>query len=122
MALGIELSSGVFIAPDKNVQRKKVFSGVRGTSVNGFFQRKFTGINPSTETIDVSFTNRSRQDIDDLDKFLFPKKGIVSFPITLPTYSGEETLDVVCEEYTTDFFTENSAYTCNMKLRTVNKP
>jgi len=124
MALGIDLETSppTFINPDKNVSRK-IEINARQYKVKGFELRAKAGLNPITEKLTLNFNNRSRQEIDILTSFLQEREGTIAFSLTLPSAgAGEETIQVVCEDFTQSYFTENSAYSCTVNLRKINVP
>jgi len=122
MALGIEVSPGVFIVPDRNIGRNANILA-RQYKVNGFEFRGRSGLNPVKETFSVTFKNRSKADIDQLVAFFQEREGTIAFSFTVPASGGgEETLQVVCEDFTQTYVTENTASSCSAKFRKVNVP
>lgn len=124
MTLGIDLETSppIFINPDRNVGRNTTLSA-RQFKVGSFEQRGRAGINPVKDTITVTFKNRTKETIDTLTAFFQSKEGTTPLYITLPSSSGgEETIPVVCVDFTQSFVTAENGYTCTANLRKVNIP
>jgi len=124
MTLGIDLETSppTFINPDRNVGRQTKFEA-RQFKVGSFEQRGRAGINPVQDLLTVTFKNRTKETIDTLTSFFQEREGTTSFSLTLPSSSGgEETIQVVCIDFSQSFVTEENGYSCTANLRKINIP
>lgn len=64
---------------------------------DGYAQRQSSGLNTNPATWDLSFSNRSTDDIDDIEEFLEGKGGTEAFTWTPPRESEE--INVICQSW-----------------------
>lgn len=100
MALGFNISGKQF-KPDRTLANSVTKKVLKATFGDGYEQRLVDGINNSTESFSVQFTNRPNEEIDDIKSDLDSTKGVASFFFTYPDSNsgGENTVKVVCENY-----------------------
>jgi len=124
MAVGFNVGGTLGnVVPDKAMTKKSSPKVLRASFGDGYEQRIVNGINSITEQYSVSFRHRTKEDIDDIVDFFDVKAGVTKFPFTLPdtnntTASGEHTVQVVCEDYNTNFEYDNF-YTLSATFRRV---
>lgn len=70
--------------PDLNASRKREPKILRADFGDGYLQATGDGINPYKETWDMSFSNRTIAEINEIKTFLDDKNGAVSFYWTPP--------------------------------------
>jgi len=124
MTIGIyDSGNGIYYTPDKQatkeVNRKVLFQAFG----DGYEQRAVDGINASREKFSLSYSGRSKEEIDDLIAFLDSKKGVIAFTLTMPdtnntTRAGEKDVKVVTETYGMNFAYDDF-YSANVTLRRV---
>ncbi len=113
MAIGFNVEGTLgIVVPDKTMSRRSSPKTLKASFGDGYEQRVASGINSINEEYGVSFRNRSKEDIDDIVVFLDGKAGVTKFPFTIPdsnntTTTGEKTIQVVCEDYTTAYEYDN---------------
>ena len=116
MALGFNTTSAygsLTILPDRGMTR----NAKQKTRVikfgDGYEQRSTKGINNTEETYNVSFKNRTKQDIDNIAGFLNSLNGVTAFNFTVPdnatteettgvldsSIDNEKTIKVVCDTF-----------------------
>ena len=109
MAIGFNVGAPLGnVTPDKTMTRKSTPRVLRASFGDGYEQRIANGINSIKEEYSVSFRNRLKADIDNIVDFLDGKAGSTKFAFTVPdsndtTNTGEHTVQVVCEDYNTNF-------------------
>jgi phage-related protein len=109
MAIGFDLGGGLgVVVPDKTMTRQAKPSVHLAKFGDGYEQRIANGINSIKETYSVSFRHRTKADIDDIVDFFDTKAGVTKFPFIVPdtnntTATGEHTVQVVCDDYSTNF-------------------
>jgi phage-related protein len=107
MAVGFIYTGASVATPDKTLTRKSKPRVLVSKFGDGYEQRISDGINNITESYSVAFTNREKTFIDDVVDFLDAKAGVTKFDFTIPDAktggSGEQTVKVVCEDYSTNF-------------------
>ena len=103
MAIGFDVGGSLgVVVPDKRLGT--------GTSTrvhiakfgDGYEQRVGNGINVLEQEYDVTFVNRTKEDIDDIAAFLESKAGVTSFTFVVPdsNESGSElSMKVVCSSW-----------------------
>ena len=113
MAIGFNIGGTVgVVVPDKTMTKQSTPKVLRASFGDGYEQRIVNGINNIEEEYSVSFRNRLKEDIDDIVVFLDGKGGVTKFPFTIPdsnntTTTGEHTIQVVCENYSTNYEHDN---------------
>lgn len=110
MALGFTTTSTYgsrTILPDKGLQRQSTPRVLIARFGDGYEQRIADGINSIDEVFNVTFNNRTKEEIDDITGYLGSLNGATAFSYTIPdsNNSGETTIKVVC-----DTFTQNYSY------------
>ena len=104
MPLGFIYDGGsAYATPDKTLTRKSKPKVLVSKFGDGYEQRISDGINNISETYNASFKTRQKQFIDDVVDFLDTKAGVTKFDFTIPNGSGQQTVKVVCDDYTTNF-------------------
>ena len=103
MAIGFDVGGTLgVVVPDKGQSRSnepRVFIAEFG---DGYEQRTPQGINNINQSIEVGFTSRPKDEIDDIVAFFESKKGATSFSFVMSDSNGgsnEETMKVVCENW-----------------------
>jgi len=116
MALGFTTDGGItYISPDKGLQRQSTPRVLVARFGDGYEQRIADGINSINETFQVTFNNRTKEEIDDITTYLASLNGTTAFTYTIPDSNqtsnvspdtaGERRLKVVC-----DTFSQNYSY------------
>ena len=107
MALGFNYGGSSKAVPDKTLSRQTKPKVLRAMFGDGYEQRIVDGINSIKETYTVSFKRREKAFIDDVVDFLDTQAGVTKFDFTIPDAktggTGEETVKVVCDTYSTNF-------------------
>jgi phage-related protein len=109
MALGFTVGA-TNISPDKQLTRSTSPKVKLATFGDGYEQRLRDGINGLSESYNLSFNNRTKNDIDDIVAFFDTKHGVVPFNFTIPDSNGsgsETTIKVVCDTYTQKYDYDN---------------
>jgi len=89
---------------------------------DGYEQRIVDGINNITRTWQMTFANRTKEDIDKLYKFFNTLAGVDTCKLTVPhAVDGEETVTVVIEGYARSLNTHNY-YSMSCQAREVFEP
>ena len=110
MALGFNTTSTYGnrdILPDKGLTRTSTPRVLVARFGDGYEQRIADGINSIDEVFNVTFNNRTKEEIDDITAYLGSLNGTTAFTYTIPdsNNSGETDIKVVC-----DTFTQNYSY------------
>jgi len=108
MPLGFIYDEGsAYATPDKTLTRKSKPKVLVSKFGDGYEQRISDGINNISETYNVAFKTREKAFIDDVVDFLDTQAGISKFDFTIPDAktggTGQQTVKVVCEDYSTNF-------------------
>jgi phage-related protein len=105
MAIGFDYGGSSNAVPDKTMTRKSAPKVLKAVFGDGYEQRVVNGINNIHETYSVSFRGREKVFIDDVIDFLDTKAGVTKFPFIIPDTNsgGEQTVQVVCDDYSTNF-------------------
>jgi phage-related protein len=105
------------IIPDKGLGRQSTPRVRVAKFGDGYEQRIADGINPIQETFNISFNNRTKEEIDDITGYLGSLGGVSSFSFTIPddNAAGELTVKVVCDSYNQnyqygDFYSANATF------------
>jgi len=102
MALGFNIGGSLgVIRPDKTMSGSSSPNRFVANFGDGYQQRLAKGINNLQQTYNVSFQNRTKEDIDDITAFFTSKGGVTNFSFTIPdsNNSGETTIKVICESW-----------------------
>jgi len=110
MALGFTTTSTYGsrdILPDRGLQKQSTPRVLVARFGDGYEQRIANGINSIDETFNVTFKNRTKEEIDDITGYLGSLNGVTAFNYTIPDSNngGETTIKVVC-----DTFAQNYSY------------
>jgi phage-related protein len=102
--------------PDRGLQRSAKQKTRKIKFGDGYEQRMTKGINNTDETYNVSFKNRTKQDIDNIAGYLNSLNGITAFSFTVPDNAtteeltgildgnnNEKTFKVVCEDFSQNY-------------------
>jgi len=118
----IEGSSNIEVKPDKGLSRSST-SRVRVAKFgDGYEQRLVDGINFIDESFSVNFSNRTKESIDDIERFFASREGN-SFDFTIPDTNGSgsppvTTIKVVCGAFSTKYDNDRT-YSCSATFRRV---
>lgn len=123
MAVGFNTTSAYGsrqVTPDKGMSRQATPRVRVSKFGDGYEQRLTDGLNPIAETWQVTFNNRSYDEIDDITGFFASLKGATSFNLTIPdeTAGGERIIKVVVETYTQNY-NFDGFYSASATLRRV---
>jgi phage-related protein len=107
------------IRPDKGMSRSSNARVRVAKFGDGYEQRFVDGINFIEESFSVSFSNRTKESIDDIERFFASRKG-TSFDFTIPdtNNSGETTIKVVCAAFSVKYDNDKT-YSCSTTFRRV---
>jgi len=72
------------VSPDLSATPEREPIILRADFGDGYFQATGDGINPYKDTWEMSFTNRPKAQIDEIDAFVKGKNGVTSFYWTPP--------------------------------------
>ena len=121
MAIGFTDLGAVQRIPDKALTRNNKPRIIKIQFGDGYEQRIQEGINNINQEFAVSFTNRPKEEIDDIMAFLDNKEGTTAFDFTYPDTNAsgaERTVKVVCEDYTQSY-SYDDFYSCTATFRRV---
>jgi phage-related protein len=122
MALGVNVGGVTgFVNPDRNLRKQTKPRVLRVSFGDGYEQRLRDGINNLNQSFNISFNNRSKQEIDDIVDFLDAQGGVTAFDFTFPDPDGpggETTVKVVCEDYG-QTFVNTDINSCSATFRRV---
>ena len=124
MSIGIKQSDGTLVGtPDKSMSKQSTPKVLVATFGDGYEQRIADGINTLAETYSLSFSTRTKEDIDDIVLFLDTQKGVSKFILTLPdsnntTRTGERDVKVISKTYSTTYDYDNF-YSLSLSLQRV---
>lgn len=91
--------------PDFGMKRKRKPNVAKIEFGDGYQQRQTKGINTLSESWDLRFAVRTKDEADDIDDFLIARNGVESFDWTPP---GEaSSIKVVCFEWDREIVREN---------------
>ena len=122
MAIGFTDLTSTVRKPDKGFTRAsepRIFKTEFG---DGYEQRLANGINNLVETYAVAFSNRTKEEIDDITAFFANKGAVTAFTFTIPDSndggSGETAVKVVCDNWS-QAYRYGDYYSCNATFRRV---
>jgi phage-related protein len=123
MALGFTTTSTYGsrdILPDKGLTRSSSPRVLVARFGDGYEQRIANGINSIDESFNVTFNNRTKEEIDDITGYLGSLNGVTAFSYTIPdsNNSGETTIKVVCDTFTQNY-SYNDFYSASATFRRV---
>lgn len=103
MALGFDVGGTLGVVnPDRGFTRKNTAKIFRAEFGDGYEQRIANGINNLAQTLDVSFVNRPKDEIDDIVNFFESKNGVSAFTFRIADTNdtnNEEAIKVYVEEW-----------------------
>ena len=103
------------VVPDRGMARSSQPLVRSARFGDGYEQRLADGLNSLSETFNVTFSNRTKAEADDINAFFNAKKGVSSFNFTFPDDNSSATdskgnkvttIKVVCSQWSqsyTDF-------------------
>ena len=120
MAIGFTDLTSTVRRPDKGFTRKSESRVFRTEFGDGYEQRIASGINNLAETYAVSFSNRTKEEIDDITAFFANKGAVTAFTFTIPdsNNSGETAVKVVCDSWA-QAYAYGDYYSCSASFRRV---
>tara|TARA_B100000902_G_C27040737_1_gene779173 strand:+ start:446 stop:820 length:375 start_codon:yes stop_codon:yes gene_type:complete len=118
MAVGFTDLTSTVRRPDKGMTRSSKPRRHIAKFGDGYEQRLANGINNNEEEYGVSFSNRTKEEIDDIIAFLENKGGVTAFTFTVPdtNESGNEVaIKVVCDNWNKtyaygDYYSANATF------------
>lgn len=102
MAIGFTDLTSTVRRPDKNMTRSSTNSRHIASFGDGYEQRIANGINNLREEYGVSFSSRTKAEVDDIVAFFENKGGVTAFTFTVPdtNESGNEVaIKVICDSW-----------------------
>ena len=120
MAIGFTDLTSTVRRPDKNMSAKST-PKVRATDFgDGYQQRIAAGINNLEQSYSVAFSNRTKEEIDDIVAFFVSKGGVANFTFTIPdsNNSGETAIKVICETWG-QIYRTGDYYSCSASFKRV---
>ena len=138
MALGFTTSNAfgsLAVLPDRGFTREATQSVQTISFGDGYEQRIAVGINSTKETYNLTFANRTKQDIDNIAGFLNSTNGVTAFAFTVPdnasteettgildnSADNEKTIKVVCDKISQTYAYDNH-YSLTATFRRVFEP
>ena len=120
MAIGFTDLTSTVRKPDKGFTRQSESRIFRTEFGDGYEQRLANGINNLAESYGVSFSNRTKEEIDDITAFFANKGAVTAFNFTIPdsNNSGETTVKVICDNWS-QAYKYGDYYSCNATFRRV---
>ncbi len=120
MAIGFTDLTSTVRRPDKNMSAQSQ-PKVRITDFgDGYQQRTAAGINNLDQSYSVSFSNRTKEEIDDIVAFFVSKGGVTNFTFTIPdsNNSGETAIKVIYMSWT-QIYKVGDFYNCSASFKRV---
>lgn len=113
MAIGFTDLTSTVRRPDKGFTYQSSPNRFIAQFGDGYQQRTAKGINNLQQSFNVSFNNRTKEEIDDITAFFESKGGVTNFSFTIPdsNNSGETTIKVICETWS-QAYTYGDYYGC----------
>lgn len=109
MALGFSTTptyGNRWAAPDRGLARQTKHRVLKQSFGDGYEQRVLDGINTQVEQFNISFANRTKEEVNDIAGFLNGTKNVTAFNLNVPLQNGlegEETIKVVCDMFSTTY-------------------
>jgi phage-related protein len=118
---GTNPTSATEIAVDRNSTRQVKQRILTAQFGDGYSQRVKNGINPTDETFNVKFSNRSREEVNNLAAFLNRQAG-KHFELVITEYDDTDvTIKVLSEQYNINY-TNTEIHTLTTTLKRVYEP
>ncbi len=127
MPLGFETTGfgGHQVTPDRGLSKNTKPRVLKVQFGDGYEQRIAEGINSLDETYAVSYSNRPKEEVDDIMAFLDNKKGVTAFTYTIPDSNNtpglETSIKVVCDAYSATYVSD-ATYSLSATFRRVYEP
>ena len=120
MAIGFTDLTSTNRKPDKGFTRQSEPKIFRTEFGDGYEQRLANGINNLVESYSLSFSNRTKEEIDDITAFFANKGAVTAFTFTIPdsNNSGETAVKVVCDSWSQSY-RYGDYYSCTASFRRV---
>ena len=127
MSLGFTTTSSygnVTAIPDKGFGRTVAPNTMTVAFGDGYEQRLSRGINNNLETFNITLSNRTKEDADNIADYLSSLKGVTSFNFNIPDHgqqggsNNEKTIKVVCMNYNV-MYGQSNHFTISMQLKRV---
>lgn len=109
MALGFTTTASYGsrqVLPDRGLARSSTPRVLVARFGDGYEQRLADGINNINETFQVTFNNRTKEEIDDITGYFASLNGVTAFTYTIPDDNaggGERAIKVICETYNQNY-------------------
>jgi phage-related protein len=116
---GVPLTDS-FYTFDRGLSRATNFNILRANFGDGYEQRAIDGTNSKKDMFGASFSNRTKEDINIIAKFLDVHQA-KTFDIIIPEYDGNQTIKVVCEGYNIKYM-YHSYHSLTAEFRRVYEP
>lgn len=97
---------GAIIVPDRGFQRQAQHRVLSAKFGDGYEQRVRDGINTKKENFNLSFNNRSAEEINLIAAF-FDLKAATNFTLTITGLNSNESIKVVCDSYNIAYIQTN---------------
>ena len=120
MAIGFTDLTSTVRRPDKGFVRTSESRVFKTEFGDGYEQRLASGINNLAETYAVAFSNRTKEEIDDITAFFANKGAVTAFTFTIPdsNNSGETAVKVICDSWS-QIYQYGDFYGCTANFRRV---
>lgn len=114
MAIGFTDLTSTVRRPDKMLTSTSTPTVLTANFGDGYQQRIAAGINNLKQDYGISFSNRTKEEIDDIVAFFVSKGGVTNFTFTIPdsNNSGETAIKVICSNWTQSY-TTGDFYGCS---------
>jgi phage-related protein len=111
------------VRPDRGLSRQSSPRVLKVSFGDGYEQRLVDGINNLVQQYSITFTNRPKEEADDIMGYLESLNSVTAFDFTIPDSNGggETTIKVVCESPSMSYMW-GEAYTVSATLRRVYEP
>jgi phage-related protein len=120
MAIGFTDLTSTVRRPDKMMSASSTPKILKTNFGDGYEQRLAAGINNLEQDYSVGFSNRTKEEIDDIIAFFVSKGGVTNFTFTIPdsNNSGETAIKVVCDTWSQSY-SYGDYYGCQATFRRV---
>jgi len=108
------------IVADRGLQRQVKQRVLTAKFGEGYEQRVLDGINTKEDSFNLSFNNRSAEEINLIAAFLDLKSGL-NFELKVTNYTGDEVIKVVAEDYNISY-TYDTVHSLQTTFRRVYEP
>ena len=127
MSLGFTTPSAygnLTVIPDRGFGRTVAPNTLTVAFGDGYEQRLSRGINNNLETFNITLSNRTKEESDNIADYLSSLRGVTSFNFNIPDHGqqgdsdNEKTIKVVCMNYNVTYVHDNH-FTISMQLKRV---